>query len=347
MRICVRELLGFVALFDSARARQQDSLPPTLTFKGANPLRWERCPDSVPESVGMSQACAYIDPGCTCLDSQGKDVPGLDLHSTLPEIEKPGTYMASYFCTDASGLQSLPAIRTIIVTDAVLPTLKVVGASPAHFKLCPQGAGDGPVCDYVDEGADCYDGKQKVLNAESTSTELPEMVEPGTFRVRYTCTDGRGLPAVPAARMVIVSAPEHAAEKHRQHDSAPLVAPIPADDQDTGAVEQVSWTKLFREAGGASLLVAAALLGIAFKAMMWIFAAKGGGSSRVDHRQQALDEETEEDENNRLLTNSERNTTLSATRRDTANALDRPAGEGSVDMRRRSSTIVGSPIGRR
>ncbi|RNJ77278.1 MAG: DUF5011 domain-containing protein [Nitrosopumilus sp. D6] len=143
----------------------------------------------------------FVDPGARCIDAKDGTKPILEEDMIfLPPIspEYTGTYLVIYKCTDSDGYNALDVSRTVTigrVGDTIQPVLALNGYSKIrHILYTP----------YEDAGATCVDANY----GELTPTTVFDNVDPstpGTYYVRYSCTDYKTLP-VTAEREVEVGA---------------------------------------------------------------------------------------------------------------------------------------------
>lgn len=159
-----------------------DTVAPTITLLGDNPLNWE-------------QTVAFVDPGATATDPINGDVSDRIQVTGTVDVNTPNTYILTYTCDDLSGNQATPVNRSVIVQDTLSPVITLTGPDTIFL-----GVGDP----YVDQGAvwtDAVDG----TGAATVGGDVVNTIEPGTYVVTYNYTDAAGNIATEVIRTVVVS----------------------------------------------------------------------------------------------------------------------------------------------
>lgn len=149
--------------------------PPTITLTGTNPLTWP---------VGT----AFVDPGASA--SSTYYTAGLTVTSdaaTAVNAYLLGTYTVTYSCTDPSG-NTGTTTRTVNVTDAVPPTINVIGGETLTVEAKASGT-------WTDLGAyamDNYYPSITVTPSGSVDLSVLSTVANPYQMITYTATDGSG-----------------------------------------------------------------------------------------------------------------------------------------------------------
>ncbi len=109
---------------DVVVADAPDTIDPTITITGANPIR-------------VTTGTAYSDPGATCTDNTDAS-PTLTTASGV-DAQTAGTYQVTYTCTDSSN-NTATATRDVVVADAPDRTAPTVSSIERHI---PTGQNTG------------------------------------------------------------------------------------------------------------------------------------------------------------------------------------------------------------
>ncbi len=141
-----------------------DTIAPTLTLNGANPMTVE-CHTS------------FTDPGATASDSCAGDLTGSIVVTGSVNPNVVGTYTLTYTVSD--GYNSASASRTVNVVDTIAPVITVNGANPMIVECHTT---------FTDPGATATDSCAGNVPVSSSSNVNPNV--PGTYTITYTATDG-------------------------------------------------------------------------------------------------------------------------------------------------------------
>jgi hypothetical protein len=177
--------------------RVTDNIAPVIQLSGENPLNWEIY---VP----------FIDPGFVISDNiWPKNTLSVTLKPAVVPVNKLGTITRWYIVKDPSGnVDSIS--RTIIIGDATVPTVKILGGETVNL---------GRWCEFIDPGVELQDNYNSDTEMRQpgrfliTST-LPLISGttnrwfgdvPGLFSVTYRVTDLSGNQSSLAIRYVSVS----------------------------------------------------------------------------------------------------------------------------------------------
>jgi hypothetical protein len=143
----------------------------------------------------------HFDPGATCADACDRTVT--DSTITMSWGSKPfvdnvlGKYTRTYTCCDRSN-NCASVEREFIVEDKEVPEITVTGTNPLYLEAQHNK-------DYADAGATCSDYVDNQLDsAVRASGDLVQMAVPGSYVIKYDCTDLSGNNAVQQSRTVIV-----------------------------------------------------------------------------------------------------------------------------------------------
>ena len=158
-----------------------DGTPPVLALAGNAVVSLEAGED-------------YVEPGATALDAVDGDLTS-NITIGSPAISKPGVYYVTYDIADTSDNRAAQLTRKIVVTDSVLPTLKVTG-----FDSMVVEAGT----DYSDLGAVATDSFEGDLTAKIQVSNPVNARKVGTYVVTYDVADSSGNKAAQASRSVEV-----------------------------------------------------------------------------------------------------------------------------------------------
>jgi hypothetical protein len=153
-----------------------DTIPPTLTLNGANPMTVE-C------HTGFS------DPGATASDSCAGNLTSSIVVTGSVNPNAVGTYTLTYSVSDGSNTTT--RTRTVNVVDTIAPVITMNGANPMTVN-CHSG--------FTDPGATANDSCAGNVPVSSASNVNPNA--PGTYHITYTATDGYNTST--ATRTVIV-----------------------------------------------------------------------------------------------------------------------------------------------
>ena len=153
-----------------------DTIPPTLTLNGANPMTVE-C------HTGFS------DPGATASDSCAGNLTSSIVVTGSVNPNAVGTYTLTYSVSDGS--HTTTRTRTVNVVDTIAPVITMNGANPMTVN-CHSG--------FTDPGATANDSCAGNVPVSSASNVNPNA--PGTYHITYTATDGYNTST--ATRTVIV-----------------------------------------------------------------------------------------------------------------------------------------------
>ena len=146
-----------------------DTLPPTLTLHGANPLTIE-------------SGFPYTDPGATAIDNFDGDVTASIIVSSNVVTTIVGSYFVMYIVSDSVGNQA-QATRIVNVIDTLSPIIIISGVNPITIE------GGLP---YDDAGATAFDIVDGDLtNAIQTESNVVTTTL-GTYTVTYIVSDSVG-----------------------------------------------------------------------------------------------------------------------------------------------------------
>lgn len=143
----------------------QDTLPPTITLNGANPLT-------------VQCGASFTDPGATASDQCDSSVPVSASGSV--NTSSPGSYTITYTATDDSG-NTATATRTVEVVDTTAPVVTLNGSTTVTVEC--RGS-------FSDPGAtanDSCDGALSVTTTGSVNTNVP-----GVYTLTYSASDTAG-----------------------------------------------------------------------------------------------------------------------------------------------------------
>ncbi|MGB7921641.1 MAG: immunoglobulin-like domain-containing protein [Pyrinomonadaceae bacterium] len=141
-----------------------DTIPPTITLNGANPMTVE-CHTT------------FTDPGATANDSCAGSVAVTASGSVNPNVV--GTYTITYTATD--GTNTTTATRTVNVVDTIAPTITLNGPNPVTVECHTP---------FVDPGATASDGCAGNLTGSIVVSTNANPNTPGTYTITYTVSDG-------------------------------------------------------------------------------------------------------------------------------------------------------------
>ncbi len=153
-----------------------DFTAPVITLGGNNPLTWP---------VGTT----YVDPAGTGV-TDNYYTSGLTISNdaaTSVNTNILGSYTVTYSCTDPSGNKGT-ATRTVNVTDAVAPTLILIGGETLTVEAVPSG-------NWVDKGSYATDNYYPSITVTPSGTvdlSVISTIANPYQTISYTATDGSG-----------------------------------------------------------------------------------------------------------------------------------------------------------
>jgi hypothetical protein len=153
-----------------------DTLPPTLTLKGATPLPLECGTD-------------YLEPGATANDLCAGNISSLINISGAVNKMVPATYPVTYTVTDAPGGRTATQVRSVVVDDTLAPAITVVGPLEDSFECGGT---------YTDPGATASDICDSTPTV--TSRRITDASSPGSFFIEYSAVDDEGNSVTSATR---------------------------------------------------------------------------------------------------------------------------------------------------
>ncbi|MDY7226323.1 immunoglobulin-like domain-containing protein [Hyalangium rubrum] len=160
-----------------------DSLPPTLTLRGA-------------AAASVECGMPYEESGATATDLCAGDVSNRIVISGGVDPRAVGTYAVSYSVTDLAGNAASTAVRTVAVADTLPPTLLLQGSATARVECGTR---------YEEAGAKASD---LCSGDVSDRVVISGNVDPsavGTYAVSYSVTDLAGNRTSTAHRTVEVA----------------------------------------------------------------------------------------------------------------------------------------------
>jgi hypothetical protein len=155
-----------------------DTLAPTVTLNGANPMTVE-CHN------------AFSDPGATASDACAGNLTSSISVTGSVNPNAVGSYTLIYTVSDGSHTAS--ATRTVNVVDTSVPVITVNGANPMTVECHTS---------FIDPGATANDSCAGSFAATATGTV--DVNVPGTYTIIYNASDPSGNPAAPMTRTVNV-----------------------------------------------------------------------------------------------------------------------------------------------
>jgi hypothetical protein len=163
--------------------RVVDTLVPTLTLNGE-------------ATVTVPCTGTYVEPGFTATDNCAGSLNAAVVVSGTVNTAAPGTQTLTYRVSDPSGNAAVPASRTVIVTDTVLPVITLNGSATVNV-ACGQA--------YTEEGASAVDACAGDLSSAVVVTGVVTTSVPGTYTRTYRVSDPSGNAATPVTRSVRVT----------------------------------------------------------------------------------------------------------------------------------------------
>jgi len=155
-----------------------DTLAPTITLNGANPMTVE-C------------HTAFSDPGATASDACAGDLTSSIVVTGSVNPNVVGPYTLTYTVSDGSHTTSKN--RTVNVVDTTPPVITINGANPMTVECHTT---------FTDPGATANDGCAGSFPASASGTVNANV--PGTYTIIYNASDPSGNSAAPQARTVNV-----------------------------------------------------------------------------------------------------------------------------------------------
>ena len=131
-------------------------------------------------------------------------------HRLDHRFARPGTYQVSLTVIDNKGLASVPALRTITVTQANTPPVAVIKVTPATGSA-PLGVAFDATASTDDQQVTSYlwtiTGSQPAMTSESSQAQFnTTFLSAGIYEARLTVTDSMGLTST-ATRTITVTEP--------------------------------------------------------------------------------------------------------------------------------------------
>jgi tripartite motif-containing protein 71 len=155
-----------------------DTLAPTLTLNGANPMTVE-CHDG------------FSDPGATASDACAGDLTSSIVVTGSVNPNVVGPYTLTYTVSDGS--HTTTKNRTVNVVDTTKPVIVVNGPNPMTVECHTS---------FTDPGATANDSCQGSFAA--TASGSVNVNVPGPYTITYNASDASGNAATPMTRTVIV-----------------------------------------------------------------------------------------------------------------------------------------------
>jgi len=155
-----------------------DTIAPTITLNGSNPMTVE-CHTT------------FVDAGASASDGCAGDLTSSINVSGSVNANVVGSYMLTYTVSDGSHTTS--TTRTVNVVDTTAPTITVNGANPMTIECHTS---------FTDPGATASDDCAGSFPASASGTV--DVNTPGTYTMIYTASDPSGNPAAPQSRTVNV-----------------------------------------------------------------------------------------------------------------------------------------------
>src|SRR5204862_7527651 len=112
-------------------------------------------------------------------------------------VNAPGTYLVSYYATDASGNRAIQSSPTRRSSDLVKPVITLTGAASLTLQC--------HVDSYSESGATVSDACDTALTAATVGGQTVNVNAPGTYLVTYNATDASGNAANQVTRTVTVA----------------------------------------------------------------------------------------------------------------------------------------------
>ena len=139
---------------------------------------------------------SYVDAGATATDSCHGDLSDAIVVNNPVNTAVPGVYQVTYTVSDPSGNAAVPAVRTVTVTDSIIPVITLLGDTEVTVECGGS---------YVDAGATATDSCHGDLSDAIVVNNPVNTAVPGVYQVTYTVSDPSGNAAVPAVRTVTVT----------------------------------------------------------------------------------------------------------------------------------------------
>ena len=120
-----------------------------------------------------------------------------------PDLSTVGEHIVNYKCK-YNNVWSEPAFRVVNVARALperAPVLTLRGPKIQYHKLCSVQT----LCTFRDYGATCTDGGKDI--SDHIENSVPEVNHIGVMNEVYTCTNDKGVAALPVDRRIVVRAP--------------------------------------------------------------------------------------------------------------------------------------------
>lgn len=155
-----------------------DTVAPTITLNGANPMTVE-CHTT------------FVDPGASASDGCAGDLTSSITVSGSVNSNVVGSYTLTYTVSD--GTHTTSTDRTVNVVDTIAPVITINGANPMTVECHTS---------FTDPGATASDDCAGSFPANASGTV--DVNTPGSYTITYTASDPSGNAAVPQARTVIV-----------------------------------------------------------------------------------------------------------------------------------------------
>jgi streptogramin lyase len=155
-----------------------DTVAPTITLNGSNPMTVE-C------------HTAFVDPGASASDGCAGDLSSSITVSGSVNSNVVGSYTLTYQVSD--GTHTTSTMRTVNVVDTTPPVITLNGANPMTVE-CHTA--------FIDPGATASDDCAGSFPATASGTVNVNV--PGVYTITYTASDPSGNPAVAQTRTVNV-----------------------------------------------------------------------------------------------------------------------------------------------
>lgn len=147
-------------------------------------------------AITIAQGGNYVDAGANASDNVDGDLTANIILTGSVDTAMVGVYTLYYNVSDAAGNAATQVIRTVTVTDQIVPVISLVGDSSLTI------AQDS---NYIDAGASASDNNDGDISVSIVAVNPVDTSTVGSYTVTYNVTDAAGNAAVEVTRTVTVT----------------------------------------------------------------------------------------------------------------------------------------------